>query len=218
MRKCLFLLMMSRCLGGMAAPAYWSGVQLTNGEIWGSNTHLYSFDGYLISERGTHASVLASLYGHEEGGRLFLEQEDFSHELDPTINRWALAIYGEIIGENTFLDAIPVPSTTQYDYEGKGVEVENRSDFYMVFKASEIVWDGHEYTGGQAWYGWVHVSIDENLDMTLLEDGINLDGGPVTVGIYESGIPEPSSALLLIVGGALLALVRLKGVQRNLIR
>jgi hypothetical protein len=42
--------------------------------------------------------------------------------------------------------------------------------------------------------------------MTLLCDSINLYGGPVMVG--EGGTPEPVSGLLLLVGGALLALRR----------
>lgn len=46
----------------------------------------------------------------------------------------------------------------------------------MVFKASEVLIENREYVEGMTWYGWVHVSVDENLDMTLLGDGINLYG------------------------------------------
>lgn len=73
----------------------------------------------------------------------------------------------------------------------------------MVFKASEVLIENREYVEGMTWYGWVHVSVDENLNMTLLDDGINLNGGPVTVGI-----PEPSSSLLLLLGCALTTLRR----------
>ena len=74
----------------------------------------------------------------------------------------------------------------------------------MAFRVTEPIISGGNVQEGMSWYGWVHVSIDENLNMTLLEDGINLTGGAVTVGVT----PEPSSALLLLVGGALLVLKR----------
>ena len=92
------------------------------------------------------------------------------------------------------------------DYCTGGTLIENPSDFYMVFKVSEVLKDSSGYSEGQTWYGWVHVAIDDNLEMTLLGEGINLYGGAVTVG--ESVTPKPSSALLLLVGGALLALRR----------
>ncbi len=71
--------------------------------------------------------------------------------------------------------------------------------------------ENREYVEGMTWYGWVHVSVDENLDMTLLGDGINLYGGPVTVGVPESAIPEPAGGLLLLLGAGLLALRRNAG-------
>ena len=79
--------------------------------------------------------------------------------------------------------------------------VENPNDFYMAFKISEVLLEDYEYVEGMSWYGWAHVSIDENLTMTLLDSGINLTGGGVVVG----AIPEPSSALLLLIGVGLLA-------------
>ena len=74
----------------------------------------------------------------------------------------------------------------------------------MAFKVSEVLKDSSGYFEGQTWYGWVHVSLDDDLYMTLLGADINLSGGAVTVG----STPEPSAALLLLVGGALLALKR----------
>ena len=149
------------------------------------------------------------MYGHTEEDGFYLKHMDFSLEImEPTFNWWALAVYGEVVSDATFSSLTAIENFYGDDTYTGGTKIENPSDFYMVFKASEVLLEDREYVAGQAWYGWVHVSIDENLDMTLLEDGINLDGGPVTVGIYESDIPEPSSALLLLVGGAMLVLVR----------
>ena len=84
-----------------------------------------------------------------------------------------------------------------------------RKDFEKLNEILENNLDEkYNYVPGQTWYGWVHVSIDENLEMTLLGDGINLYGGAVTVG----ATPEPVSGLLLLVGALLLALRRRRGL------
>ena len=207
LKRCgVFLIMLLFGDSVVAASAYWSGVSLSNSGIYGSPTHVYVFGGGLIPEGGKWASLSADIFGHAEGGRLFLEQQDFSQELDPSINRWMLATYGDVIDENTFRNALTkIPTTFQYDFDGNGIEVESYSDFYMVFKLTEPVISGNNVLEGQTWYGWVHVSVDEtDLKMTLLGSGINLEGGAVTVG----AIPEPCGGVLLLVGAALLALKR----------
>ena len=136
---------------------------------------------------------------------MFLEQRDFSYALTPTISRWAPVLLGTIIDETTFYDAAVIPLTFQDDYDGNGIEVRDYSDFYMAFRVTEPIVRGEDVLEGMSWYGWVHVSIDDDLRMTLLGADINLTGGAVTVG---GATPEPSSALLLLVGGALLALRR----------
>ena len=200
--------MMSLCLGGTAAPAHWNEIVLRN-DTRLDGTSAYHFSGDIYGSHGEYAWIFSHMYGHMEDAGYRLKHMDFSSEsMDPTFNWWVLACYGDIVGEESFKKLTPIEDFYDDSYGSGGTLIENPSDFYMVFKASEVLLEDREYVAGQSWYGWVHVSIDENLDMTLLEDEINLDGGPVTVGIYESGIPEPSSALLLLVGGALLALVR----------
>ena len=148
------------------------------------------------------------LFGHMEDDNLYLKHEDFSHEsMEPTYNWWALALYGDIVSEATFDSLNHVEDTYINDPNAPlvgGTQVENPSDFYMTFKVSEVLKDSSGYSEGQSWYGWVHVSVDDDLRMTLLGSDINLTGGAVTVG----ATPEPSLALLLLVGGALLALRR----------
>jgi hypothetical protein len=142
-----------------------------------------------------------------ENGSFYIKQMDFSKEwIEPTFNWWALVSYGDIVDEATFHDAMKqIELFRGNDNYTGGTVVENPDDFYMAFKASEVLLEGGDYVEGQSWYGWVHVSVDyTDLKMTLLGSGINLYGGAVTVG----AIPEPSAALLLLVGWAALALRR----------
>ena len=134
-----------------------------------------------------------------------MKHKDFSQEsMNPTFNWWALALCGDIVSEGTFDALTHIEDFLGNDQYTGGTLVENPNDFYMAFKVSEVLKDSSGYSEGQSWYGWVHVSVDDNFDMTLLDSGINLSGGGVVVGAS----PEPSSALLLLVGGALLALRR----------
>ena len=62
-------------------------------------------------------------------------------------------------------------------------------------------------------FGWIELKVDGNStggDVILLGSAIDLDGGPMIVGggAWEGATPEPASGLLLLVGGALLALRR----------
>lgn len=216
MRVCFFVVAVLFCGAVNATSARWDGIRLLNGEWYSNGSREYLFYANIHGENGEIAWIFSSIYGHIENGNLSLKHVDFSQEsMEPTFNWWALALYGDVVSEVTFDSFVRIEDFYNSDpnapYTG-GTKIENPSDFYMVFKASEVLLEDREYVAGQSWYGWVHVSIDENLDMTLLEDGINLDGGPVVVGGGDFAIPEPSSALLLLVGGAMLALMRGKVV------
>ena len=196
------------CNGAVASPAYWTGIDLRDcGWNPYQGAHAYSISGSIHGENG-HADLSSDLYGHVENGTFYLKHVDFSLEMDPTFNWWVLAYYGDVVGSNTFDSMAHVEDV----YIGGnmsvgGTPVENPSDFYMAFKASEVIFvSGVGYEEGESWYGWVHVSVDDELNMTLLGEGINLYGEPVVVGMLP--IPEPSAGTLLLLGLAGLALRR----------
>ena len=203
MRIVIAVLMVVLCEGVIAATANWSGVSVMTGGNYYGDVANYSMGGVV---RG-RAEIHSEFFAHTEGEKLYMRHMDFSLEdIEPTFNWWAFAVYGDIVGEENFEAINRIEDFYDNNVYAGGTLVENPSDFYMVFKVSEVLVENHDYVPGQTWYGWVHASIDENLEMTLLGDGINLDGGPVMVG--EGSTPEPVSGLLLLVGGALLALRR----------
>ncbi len=92
------------------------------------------------------------------------------------------------------------------------ITVDVPEDIYLGFVTYDVYFDSSRpdlYGLGQAYYGWVGLHVDGE-DVSLLGSYVDLDGNAVITGKYESAIPEPSSALLLIMGVAALALIRRK--------
>ena len=193
--------------GAFAAAVDWSGILTMQNWYASKGTMEYVFGNSIQGEGGGHAEVFSLIYGHATNGNVYLKHKDFSGEsLNPTFNWWALALYGEIVSEETFGSLVAIEDFYGNDISSGGTLIENPKDFYMALKVSEVLMGPDDYEVGQSWYGWVHVSIDDDLHMTLLGADINLSGGEVTAGVT----PEPSVALLLLLGGALLALRRQK--------
>ena len=205
MKITIVAILLTLCSCVNAAPAYWTGIGLSSGEGF-DNTVWNHFSGSVYGENGEHALFHSFIYGHVENNGTYLKHLDFSGEMmEPTFNWWALALYGDIVSEATF-SSLNQLELIYYDdaFGNGGTLVENPSDFYMAFKVSEVLKGNAGYEEGMSWYGWAHVSIDENLEMTLLGADINLYGGAVTVGV----IPEPPGGVLFLLGAAALGLRR----------
>ena len=217
MNAVVFWSMILLCGTAAAAPARWKGISLSTGEWYSNGAREYHLGTTVYGANGEHAWMHSFIYGHIGNVGLYLKHLDFSQEtMEPTYNWWALASYGDVVSAMTFdsLDTIKDFYSTNLNAPyTDGTLVSTPDDFYMAFKVSEVLVENHDYVPGQTWYGWVHVSIDENLEMTLLGDGIDLDGGAVTVGYGAT--PEPASGVLLLLGGALLALRRNAGRRRH---
>ena len=200
------MMTLALCSSASAASAYWKNFDVrTWGESYGANTTEYGIYGVVYGEHGGHAEFHTSIVAHEESDGLHLKQFDFSKEmLEPTFNWWALAVYGDIVSETTFASLDPIELFRYDGFDSGGTLVENPSDFYMAFKVSEVLIVDAHYEEGMTWYGWAHVSIDDSMEMTLLDAGINLYGGEVIVG----ATPEPSAGVLFLLGAAALGLRR----------
>ena len=77
-------------------------------------------------------------------------------------------------------------------------------DFYLGFMGR-----GYREWSDLTWFGWLHLSVNDNLEISILDKGIGLNGEPVRIGI--GAIPEPSCCLLVVMGIAALGLRRKNG-------
>ena len=81
------------------------------------------------------------------------------------------------------------------------------SSVYMMFVFSDDIM----YRPDPSYiYGWVEIVVASDGRISLGRSALDLDGGPMIVGggAWEGATPEPASGLLLLLGGALLALRR----------
>ena len=108
-----------------------------------------------------------------------------------------------------FADSLPMGEPMR---QTDSVVVNGNQDVYLAFVSYWAYNDpstpsGYNIDKDNPYFGWVGLNVNRG-EVSLLGSYVDLDHNPVIAGKYESLIPEPSSALLLLVGGALLAMRR----------
>ena len=91
-------------------------------------------------------------------------------------------------------------------YTGSLEEYEERADYSVIITPGESIYLGFASQSSTLTdpitCGWIELGLDGEGALTVIQSAWDRDGDPIRVG----STPEPSSALLLLVGGALLAL------------
>ena len=126
---------------------------------------------------------------------------------------------GETVGNGTAVPSTIFAENRPWSPETRvwtPVSGNGNSDVFLAF----ILYDNSRLDGYEAdpIYGWMKFNTSDNLILT--ESAIGLDGCPIIVGggAWTGGaIPEPSSAVLMLVGLAWLALRRRRHVRRDLL-
>ena len=118
---------------------------------------------------------------------------------------WGLANWGDLLDETYFQR-----QSSWFYKNGIGQDIRTVSDYEIVFEHEEDVYlavvAAWYEVPGELFFGWVHLVADDESGVRLLDSAFDLDGNSIRVGIGP--IPEPSCALLALLGGALLVLRR----------
>ena len=125
-------------------------------------------------------------------------------------NTFVQAMKGDVVNESYIENRSSWFAYAKYGPENYGtahadysILISQDASVYLAFRV-ETYDHGNPTAMAPPTYGWVELGLDGGGNLTALRSAWDLDGAPLMVG----AIPEPSSALLLIVGGAVLGLRR----------
>ena len=205
MKKILLNLFLYFSLLSTAATYSWRDVGVIPNGVWDTSLKGYLIHGQIYGEMpylsigGTDGQFI----GYKDEAGFHLKQCDQNSTPMAVGNDvWVLAVYGEMLSHDTIYNVERIELCDFYDFTATGgTLIETPEDFYLGFMGR-----GYREFSDRNWFGWLHLSVSDDLEMTILDKGIGLNGEPVRVGIGP--IPEPSCVLLALLGGALLVLRR----------
>ena len=186
-----------------AATVEWNQLKSVNAEVWDTGP-LWCVWGPWDGSSGILFDIYVT-YG-EHGGLMGSDKMDVGGwtTLARQMNPGDIVDYDSMIGmEGPYFYYNERGATTvQCDYEA---EFDAEGKIYLAL--STIAWTG---TGDEQVrypaYGWVELALDPLAEPIVVSSAWDRDGGAMIVG--GGAIPEPTSALLLAVGCAFLALRR----------
>ena len=140
---------------------------------------------------------------------------DYLH-VSEFVGLWMQVAIDDIVDQMAFDNAVSVFSDGLAPFESgreqNPISVSGNQDIYLAFASYSVVIDttmpsGYRVDKSNPYFGWVGLNVNRG-SVSLLGSYADLDGYPIITGQYASAIPEPCGGVLLLVGGALLALRR----------
>lgn len=159
--------------------------------------------GYVGS--AVYANTSVNMMATKTGNTLTIAEND---TYLAAFSAWTVAVAGEIVNSAMLQDIDRLFYRCDGIQANNPFEVNYASDsFYMAFET--LVWDDEDFVGkSHVEYGWVHLDVT-NGKLSIIDSAMGLEGQSMIVG-GGAVIPEPTSALLSILGVALMALKRRK--------
>ena len=213
MRKLIFIaaVAVSQCAFG--ANVLWDALELDRyGSAGGDVEYVLGWTGFMSVEAGLPdcycADVWIRIQDMYNSSCYWVESVDYDFTATGVTANWLCAENGDIADAGTTRNVKYYFNHCHLDHEtgweNQGFFTDPDADFYLMFAVGSLNDHNAGIPNPNCLYGWAQLKVDGNGELGLIRSAIGLDGQAMIVG----AIPEPSSALLLLLGCAGLALRR----------